>query len=113
MLLKTALVKVRLCAAVKDAIELRSSLSVAVIVNLHMLFEVACRSESFTASLTLERFLACVDPLVPDEIRDLTKPQPTAFYLTDERLLLIVHPGVFLQRRILSELLVALITIDA
>ena len=110
VLFKTTLIQVWLYAPVKNAFELRSSLVGAIIMNLHMLLEIAGWRESLPAVFTLKGLLPGVNPLVPYQVWHLAKPQTTPLYLTHEGLLLVVNSGVLLEWRVLSEILIALST---
>ena len=96
MLFKTALVQVALGAAVEDALEVRPALRV--LVDLQVLLQVASRRKLLGAVITLKRLLARVDTLVPDQIGDLAKCLVASWVVALVRLLLIMHPCVFLKR---------------
>lgn len=106
MLLQAALVKVVLRAAVEDALEVAAA--VRFLVDLQVLLQIAATSEPLVAELAGEGFLAGVDPLMPDQVRDLGEGLLAARVLAAVRLRLVVDASMLLQRGVLSEGLVAL-----
>lgn len=108
MLLQAALVQVGLRAAVKDALEVAAT--VRLLVNLQVLFQIASTGKFLVAEFACERFLAGMDSLVADQVRNLGEGLLAAWELAAVRLRLVVHSGVLLQGRVLREGLVALRT---
>lgn len=106
MLLETALVQVALGTAIKNALEITAA--VRLLVNLQMLLQVAATRKLLVAELARKWLLSGMDPLVPYQIADLRERLLASRKVTAVGLGLVVHASMLLQRRVLSEGLVAL-----
>lgn len=104
--LQTRLVQVVFVAAGENALK-RVSIHI-VRMDLHVLLQIGARSKCLIALGALEWLLSRVDSLVSDQVGHLAEGHVAAGVLADERLHFVVHASVFLQTRVLSELLVAL-----
>jgi hypothetical protein len=97
-------IQVRLLALPKNAHKVASL--VGLLVNLLVLLQVASARKLLAALFTLERLLACVDPLVANQVRYLTESLGATLMLALEWLELVMHSGVLLQGRVLSKRLI-------
>ena len=78
---------------------------------LQVLFQIGSTSKLLVAYLTFKRLFTSVNALMSNQVRHLREGLSTARMLALVRLLLVMHSGMFLQRRILCKCLVANITI--
>ena len=85
--------------------------AVYLLVYLQVLFQIRTRGKLFVAYFTLEWLLTGVNPLVPDQIANLGKGLSATRVVAFVGLLLVMHPSVLLQWRVLGKSLVANLTI--
>ena len=64
-----------------------------------MLLEVRTTGEGLFTNFAFVRLLSCMNPLVPNQIRNLAEPSSTTFKVADIRFLLVMHPLMLLEGR--------------
>ena len=110
MLLEAGLVQVTLLATIKDALEIHST--ILILVDLKVLLQITTGSELLVAVITSKRFLTSVDSLMSYEVADLREGLTAIWVVTLVRLTFIMHSGMLLKGGILSEGLIALLTLE-
>lgn len=108
MFLQTALIEILFVAAIENALQVAALF--LLLVDLQVLLEVASAGELLGTVLAFEWLLAGVDSLMTDQVANLAEGHLAPGVVAGERLLLVVDSGVLLQRRILRESLLALVT---
>ena len=95
MLLQAALIQIAFITSVKDALVIAAP--VCFLMDLQMLFQIAPGRKLLRAEFTLERSLARVNPLMPDEVAHLTECLRAAGVRALVWFLLIVHTCMLLK----------------
>ena len=108
MLFQARLVQIVLFTTFENAFKIAPA--IWLLMDLQMLFEVTAGCKPLCAIIALERLLASVYSLVPDQDWNLTEGLFTAGMAALVGLLLVMDSGVFLQRWVLREGLVTFLT---
>ena len=104
MFFETRLIQIILLAAIENALEVTSTLSR--LMDLQVLFQVATGGKFLGAVGAFKGLISRVDALMPDQIRHLRECLGAARVVARVWLLLVVDPGVLLERRVLRKGLV-------